>query len=106
MRLKRCNKHSSLFSVGGQSTQIQIVASASGLVLDLQATNIGTDGQPRRCHATAKLPLDLAMQVEIALQQAIDVAWGLDDHPTELTDSRQAGLWSDNVLSEPVRRIA
>lgn len=102
MRLQS-NKRPALFSVGTSTAEIQIVAAASGLVLDVQAENVDTDGNARRCHATAKIPLDIAMQFETALQHAIDAAWGLDDPLTERSDPRQTALWSPSTFVEPVR---
>jgi hypothetical protein len=98
------NTRRSLFSVGTPSAKIQIVATGSGLVLDLQAENIDTDGHARRCHAVAKLPLDLAMRLETALQDAIHATWGIDDPLTERSDPRQTALWSQSTFVEPLRR--
>ena len=107
MRQQRhANTRASLFSVGTPSAEIQIVATRSGLVLDLQAEIIDTDGHTRRCHATAKLPIDVTMRLEIALQQAIDAAWGGDDPITKRSDPRQTALWSQSTFVEPLRRRA
>jgi hypothetical protein len=106
MRLSQSNTRASLFSVGTPTVEIQIVASASGLVLDVQTDNVDTEGRGRRCHATAKLALDEAMRFEAVLQQAVDAAWGIDDALTERTDPRQTALWSKSTFSEPVRRRA
>jgi hypothetical protein len=40
---RQANIRTSLFSVGTSSAETQIVATSSGLVVDLQADNIGTD---------------------------------------------------------------
>ena len=96
----------SLFSVGIPSAEIQIVANSTDLVLDLQAENLDTDGQARRCHAVARLPLDIAMQLELTLGRAIDAAWGLDDPITERSDPRQTALWSNATFTVPARRRA
>jgi hypothetical protein len=103
---RQANTPASLFSVGMPSAEIQIVATSTGLVLDVQAENIGTDGHPHRCHAVARLPLDAAMQFETALQSAIDAAWGLDHPITERSDPRQTVLWSNATLTETIRRAA
>jgi hypothetical protein len=100
------NTRASLFSVGTPSAEIQIVATGSGLVLDLQAEDIGTDGHARRCHAVAKIPLDIAMQLELTLGRAIDAAWGFDDRITERSDPRQTALWSNSTFTETIRRAA
>ena len=97
---------SRLFSIGTATTEIQIVATTFGLVIDLQADNIDTDGHARRCHATARLPADVAMQLEIAVQKANDVAWGVDDPITERSDPRQTALWSPATFTAPVWRAA
>jgi hypothetical protein len=100
------NTRASVFSVGTPSAEIQIVATRSGLVLDLQAENIDTDGHARRCHAVAKLSIDVAVQLETALQNAVDAAWGTDDPITEKSDPRQTALWSRSTFVEPLRRRA
>jgi hypothetical protein len=100
------NTRASLFSVGIPSAEIQIVATSKGLVLDVQAESTGTDGHARRCHAVAKIPLDVAMQLELTLGRAIDAAWGLDDPITERSDPRQAALWSNATFTETIRRAA
>jgi hypothetical protein len=96
----------SLFSVGIPSAEIQIVAISTGLVLDLQAENLDTDGHARRCHAVARLPLDVAVQLRSTLARAIDAAWRLDDPITERSDPRQTALWSNATFTEPARRRA
>ena len=106
MRLNNANTRASLFSVGTPSAEIQIVATGSGLVLDLQAENTATDGRSHKSHAVARLPLDVAMRFEAAVHSAIDAAWGLDDPITELSDPRQTALWSNATFTAPVRRIA
>ncbi len=103
---KQANTCASLFSVGTASAEIQIVATATGLVLDLQVENIDTDGHARRCHAVAKLPIDVAMRLETALQSTIETAWGINDPVTERSDPRQTALWSQNTSVEPLRRRA
>jgi hypothetical protein len=105
-RLSNANIRASLFSVGTPSAEIQIVATRSGLVLDLQAENFGTDGHIGRCHAVAKLPIDVAVRLEIALQNAIDAAWGTSDPITERSDPRQTALWSQSTCVEAWRRRA
>jgi hypothetical protein len=103
---RQANTRASLFSVGTPSTEIQIVATSTGLVLDVQAENIGTDGHSRRCHAVARLPLDVAMQFETTLGRAIDAAWGLNEPITERSDPRQTALWSNARFTETIRRSA
>jgi hypothetical protein len=103
---RQANTRASLFSVGTSSAEVQIVATSTGLVLDLQADNIDTEGHVRRCHATAKLPIEVAMQFETALQNAIDTAWGMYDPITERSDPRQMALWLQSTFIEPLRRKA
>jgi hypothetical protein len=103
---KQANTPAFFFSLGTPSADIQIVATDSGLVLDLQAENVGTDGQTRRSHAVAKLPIDVAMQLETVLRDAIDVAWGIEDPITERSDPRQTALWSQSTFVELWRRRA
>ena len=103
---RHAHTRTSPFSVGTSSAEIQIVATCSGLVLDLQAENVGTDGHIYRSHAVAKLPIDVAMRLETALQKAIDAAWVIDDPVTETSDPRQTALWSQSTLVGPLRRRA
>jgi hypothetical protein len=103
---RQANTRASLFSVGTQLAEIQIVATASGLVLDLQTDNIETDGHVRRCHAVARFPIDVAMQLETALQNAIDTAWEIDDPVNERPDRRQTALWSPATFTVRARRAA
>lgn len=70
---------------------VQISATSRGLVVDLQATNYGSDGASVRCHATGRLHLDEAMHVEALLGRAITAAWHLDD-ANERVDPRQTAL--------------
>jgi hypothetical protein len=106
MRQQRhTNTGTSLFSVGTSSTKIQIVATCSGLLLDLQAENIGTDGHIHRSHAVAKLPIDVAMPLQTALKKAIDAAWGIEDPVTEASEPRQTAMWSQSTLV-PRRKAA
>jgi hypothetical protein len=106
MRLRDAHTPALLFSVGTPSAEIQIAATASGLVLDLQADNSEADGHVRRCHAVARLPVDVAMQLETALQNAIDATWGIDDPINERSDPRQTALWSPATFTVRVRRAA
>jgi hypothetical protein len=103
MRQQRhAHTRASLFSVETPSAEIQIVATHFGLVLDLQAENIDTDGHARRCHAVARLPIDVAMRLGAAIQNAVDAAWGTDDLITERSDPRQTALWSQHTFVEPL----
>jgi D-alanine-D-alanine ligase-like ATP-grasp enzyme len=85
---------------------IQIVSTSKGIVLDVQTTNVATDGRTHQCHAVTKLAADEAMRLQIALQDAIDAAWGTDDPTTERSDPRQTALWSQSTSIEPLRRRA
>lgn len=106
MRLRDAHTCAFLFSVGTPSAEIQIVVTGSGLVLDLQADENETDGHVRRCHAVARLPVDVAIQLETALQNAIDAALGIDDPTTERSDPRQTALWSPATFTVRVRKAA
>ena len=98
-----------LFSMHTQAAEIQIVSSSRGLVIDVQATNIDTEGHPRGCHAITRLHLDEAMRLEALLGNAISAAWDLDDPLTERTDPRQTALpaiWSESVSIQRRHRRA
>ena len=104
MRLdKTATTHPALFSMAAQSAEIQIVSTSRGIVIDVQATNIATDGHPRRCHAVAKLALDEAARLETLLANAVSAAWDADDFMTERTDPRQTALWSNASFTSPTR---
>jgi hypothetical protein len=105
-RLRAITPSRPLFSMGTPSVGIQIVATSTGLVLDIQAENTATAGHMHKCHAVAKLPLDFAMQFGSALQSAIDVAWGVDDGLTVRSDPRQTAVWSNATFTEPAGRRA
>lgn len=92
-----------LFSMHTQAAEIQIVASSRGIVLDLQATNIDTEGHARASHAITKLCLDEAMGLAALLENAISAAWDIDDPMTERTDPRQTALWSPATFTAPCR---
>lgn len=99
----------SLFAMSTQAAEIQIVASPRGLVIDLQATNVDTEGHARACHAITRLALDEAMRLQTLLDQAVDAAWDIDDPVTERTDPRQSALpaiWSDSVTIQQRHRRA
>jgi hypothetical protein len=102
MRLQPSTTTPSLFSITTQTALIQIVATSRGVVLDVQATNIATDGRAHQCHATAKLALDEAVRLEDILRRSVDAAW--DCEPTgrtERTDERQTALWSPATFTAP-----
>ena len=104
MRLeKTVTTHPVLLSMAAQSAEIQIVSTSRGIVIDVQATNIATDGHPRRCHAVAKLALDEAVRLEALLGNAVSAVWDADDLPTERTDPRQTALWSNASFTIPIR---
>jgi hypothetical protein len=106
-RLKQTyNIPTCLFSMGTASTEIQIVSSARGIVLDVQASNVATDGHIHRCHAVARLALDEAVRLETLLGNAVSAAWDAEDPLTERTDPRQTALWSPTTFTTPVRRAA
>ena len=102
----RLSTSSALFSMATQTDQIQIVSTGRGIVLDVQATNVDTEGRPNRCHATTKLALDEAVRFETLLAKAVSAAWDADDPLTERTDPRQTALWSPSTYTAPVRRAA
>jgi hypothetical protein len=96
-----------LFSFATSSgTLIQIVATSRGIVFDVQATNVGSDGHAYKCHAVAKLALDEVMRLQTVLDQAVDASWDCESGRTERTDERQIGLWSPSTYTAPVRRAA
>ncbi len=103
---KHANTCVSLFSVETPSATIQIVATYSGVVFDLQAEIVDTDGHTRRSHAVAKLSIDVAMRLETALQNAVAAAWGIEDPITEWSDPRQTALWPATDVVAPLRRRA
>ncbi len=105
-RLHRPTTTPALFSMVARTAIIQIVSTSKGIVLDLQATNIATDGRPHECHAVTKLTADEAMRLEIALQDAIDAIWGTSDPITERSDPRQTALWSQSTFVDSWRRRA
>ena len=104
MRLERSvTTHPVLFSMVAQSAEIQIVSTSRGIVIDVQATNIATDGHPCPCHAVAKLALDEAVRLETLLGSAVSAVWDADELPTERTDPRQTALWSNASFTIPIR---
>ena len=94
----------SLFSMGTASAEIQIASTSRGIVLDIQASNVATDGQIHRCDATTKLALDEAVRFETLLGNAVSAAWDTDDVITERTDPRQTALWSSATFTVPAPR--
>ncbi len=105
-RLQRPTTTPALFSMVARTAMIQIVSTSKGIVLDLQATNVATDGRTHECHAVTKLTADEAVRLEIALQNAIDAAWGTSDPITERSDPRQTALWSRSTFIASWRRRA
>jgi hypothetical protein len=103
-RLLRPTTTPTLFSMVARTAVIQIVSTSKGIVLDVQATNVATDGRAHQCHAVTKLAADEAVRLEIALQNAIDAAWGTNDPITERSDPRQTALWSQSTFVESLRR--
>jgi hypothetical protein len=95
-----------LFSMATQTALIQIVGIGQGIVLDVQANNVATDGRLHQCHAVTRLALHEALRLETALQNAIDAAWGTDDPISERSDSRQTAFWSQSTFVESLRRRA
>lgn len=102
--LKSDKVSSRLFAITASGGTVQIVASARGIVLDVQSVNTDTEGVERREHAVIRLHLDEAARVETLFRQAVDAAWDAEGPLTERTDSRQTQLWSDSTHSVPVRR--
>ena len=86
-----------LISMETSSALIQIVATSRGVLLDLQATNVATDGSKRKSHAITKFTIDDALRFEAGIQRAIDAALE--------ADGRQTALWPNVTFSELSGRV-
>jgi len=88
-----------LLSLGGTWGEVQLVATSSHVILDLEGRNYDTAGFPCRDRALANLSLETAIRLRELLNEAIAVATEADPaHP---------GLWSDSAVrsaSTEVRR--
>ena len=88
-----------LLSPGGTRGEVQLVATSSHVILDLEGRNYDTTGFPCRDRALANLSLETAIRLRELLNEAIAAATEADPaHP---------GLWSDSAVrsaSAEVRR--
>lgn len=103
--MSKLTQHSTtcaLLSMETSSALIQLVTTSRGIVVDVQATNVDTEGNPHLSHALTKLSVDDAIRLELMLQGAIDASFGI----TPRTDARQTALWSNISFSEPVRHAS
>src|SRR5690242_416256 len=87
MRQHRLHSTGFLRSIDGTFGEVQIVAVANRVVVDLQARNYDTGGFLNRDHALASLSLDAAIQLRDSLSAAILAAENASPH--------HLGIWSD-----------
>lgn len=95
---------SRLFSMASAATEIQVVAIAGEVVLDVQVSGFDVTGAKHPQHATAILKIEDAIRFETLLDEAITTALGVTEE-----DPRQGTLpaiWSDATHTQPVRRRA
>jgi len=85
-----------LCSLSGTFGEIQVVAAANRLIVDIAARNWDTAGHLHRQSAVLSLPLDDAISLHTAIGQAIVVASD--------TALQTAPTWSDRTHSTVVRR--
>jgi len=98
-RLRSVTTSARLLSLGGAWGEVQLVATSSHVILDLEGGNYDTTGLPCRDRALANLSPETAIRLRELLNEAIAVATEADPaHP---------GLWSDSAVrsaSTEVRR--
>jgi len=78
-----------LFSLAETFGEIQLVASAGRLLIDVQSRNYDATGYLRREHALANLPLNLAKRFQHLLNEAIRAA--------EVAPPPQPPSWSESA---------
>jgi hypothetical protein len=88
---------SRLFSISGTFGDAQIVATASRVLIDLQTRNYDANGDLRKHHALADLPLEMASSIHDLLGKAIAAAADAPEH--------QPGLWSEATAAHTALRL-
>lgn len=86
-RHKQPCSDASLYSITGPMTEIQIIATARGITLDVQGAGYDVTGHRRVGHATTFVDMQTAVRFETLLGDAVTAALMIENR-------RQTALWS------------
>lgn len=99
MRGSQSHNATRLLTTAGTFGEIQIVAAADRLIVDISSRNYDTLGHFYKEHALLNLPLDVAVRCRDLMDLAINHAFSLT------LDTRQTALWSDSTVEAEAERF-